>query len=66
MMAELDEEVSCQVIMKDAKVLIVKSENDIAKLVERAHALAFPLGFTNTLHVAARWQTLPQDGFAQW
>ena len=54
MMAELDEEVSCQVIMKDAKVLIVKSEDDIAKLVERAHALAFPLGFTNTLHVAAR------------
>ena len=54
MMAELGEEVSCQVIMKDAKVLMMKSENDSAKLVERALALAFPLGFTNPLHVAAR------------
>ena len=35
-------------------------------LVERARGLAFPLGYTNPLHVAARWQTLPQDGFAQW
>ena len=34
-------------------------------LVERAHALADPLGFTNLLYVAARWQT-SQDGFAQW
>ena len=32
-------------------------------LVERAHTL---LGFTNPLHVAARSQTLLQDGFAQW
>ena len=53
MMAELGEKVSCQVIMKDAKVLMM-SENDSAKLVERALALAFPLGFTNPLHVAAR------------
>ena len=29
-------------------------------LVERARALVFPLGFTNPLHVAARWQTLPR------
>ena len=29
-------------------------------LVERARALVFPLGFTNPLQVAARWQTLPR------
>ena len=31
MMAELDKEVSCQVIMKDVKLLMVKSEDDSAK-----------------------------------
>ena len=35
-------------------------------LVVRARGLAFPLVYTNPLHVAVRWQTLPQDGFAQW
>ena len=34
--------------------------------VERMQALALLLGFTKPLHVAARWQTLSQDGFAQW
>ena len=28
-------------------------------------ALVVPLGFTNLLHMVARWQTLSQDGFAQ-
>ena len=32
MMAELDEKVSCQVVMKDAKLLTVKSGDDCAKL----------------------------------
>ena len=32
MMAELDEEVSCQVIMMDTKSLMVNSEDDSAKL----------------------------------
>ena len=32
MMAELDEEVSCQVIMMDAKLLMVNSEDGSAKL----------------------------------
>ena len=32
MMVELDEEVSCQVIMMDAKLLMVSSEDDSAKL----------------------------------
>ena len=54
MRAELGEEVSCQVIMKDAELLMAKSGDDCQILVERVHALVFPLGFTNPLHVTAR------------
>ena len=46
-MTELSEEVRCQVTMMDEKLLTVKSGDEA--LVERARALAVPLGFTNPL-----------------
>ena len=52
MMVELDEEVSCQVIMMDAKLLMVKSWDDSAKLWWRERVL---LRFLWGLWIRYKW-----------
>ena len=59
-------------MIRDVALLIMKllmellSGDDSAKFWWKERVvLSFLRGFTNPLHVAARWQTLPQDGFAQ-
>ena len=65
MMAELDEKVSCQVIMKDAKLLMVKSGDDCAKLWWKERLL---LRFLWVYEATTRGSKVTKitDGFAQW
>ena len=52
MMAELDEEVSCQVMMMDVKLLMVNSGDDRAKLWWRERVL---LRFLWGLRIRYKW-----------